>query len=82
MKEDRPAERVDLFLVTNYLVPKLCLGTQVGKLCFPDSHATESISQGRLAEAELRDRRSQAELGNEMGKTRRNRLDSHEGHPP
>jgi hypothetical protein len=29
------------------LVPKLGLGTQVGKLCFPDRHAAESIGPGR-----------------------------------
>jgi len=40
------------------LVPKLCLGTPVGKLCFPAD---------RRSEAELPDPRSQAELGNEMG---------------
>src|SRR5207237_4423049 len=51
----------------SFLVPKLCLGTQVPKLCFEYGAVSQTIVQrsktGR--EAELRGVRSQAELGNE-----------------
>ena len=46
---------------TNFLVPKLCLGTHVGKLC---SRQSRLESAGRR-EAELRELRAQAELGHE-----------------
>src|SRR5438046_1612442 len=49
------AESMGLLLV---LVPKLCLGTGVAKLCF--------VALRPRREAELPNRRSQAELGNEM----------------
>jgi len=47
-----------LFWFLVLLVPKLCLGTHVAKLCFASLYFAS-------LEAELRDWRSQAELGNE-----------------
>jgi hypothetical protein len=45
------------------LVPKLCLGTQLGKLCFP--FRGRSAFDMLCREAELPVVRSQAQLGNE-----------------
>ena len=49
------------------LVPKLCLGTQVGKLCFASRTRGTDVTFSRASPAKqsFADRRSQAELGNE-----------------
>jgi len=57
-----------------FLVPKLCLGTQVPKLCFGGAPPAGGFGRGSFGEAELRGPRSQAELGNEDREYPRGRL--------
>src|SRR6476660_1089437 len=69
----KPRGRETVALLVLFLVPKLCLGTRVSKLRFETWFSVAGLceagltqaSYSRRREAELRDLRSQAELGNE-----------------
>jgi hypothetical protein len=64
----RPERVPELFLgVAGSLVPKLCLGTQVGKLCFPAEDRRDRLVQD--AKRSFAGVHSQAELGNEGERT-------------